>query len=243
MVQRTPTVRSPKSIGRIVGLLLLVQSAAGYVVNMVLLRPVLSGPAGFLANAAASAGRVRMAVLLGMTTGALTVGIAITAWPLFRRHSGTMALWFLALSIVGFSLLALEHVTVLTMLSLSQEYASAGGAATEHFQALGSVVRWMRYWAHYANLIVSGGAIFVLYGALWRSALVPRVLAAFGVAAALLHITAVTMPVLGYRIVFLLIMPLGLSHLALSLWLMTRGFDNRGHLLHAEARRVELSGA
>jgi hypothetical protein len=86
-----------------------------------------------------------------------------------------------------------------------------------HFQTMGLVVRSARNWAHYTNLIVGGGAIFVLYSVLLRFALVPRALAAFGIVAALLQITAVTMPLLGYRVMLLLIAPLGLSHLALAL--------------------------
>ena len=49
--------------------------------------------------------------------------------------------------------------------------------------------------------------------------------AAFGIVAALLQITAVTMPLLGYRVMLLLMAPLGLSHLALALWLVTKGFE------------------
>ena len=46
--------------------------------------------------------------LLGLANGALSVGIAIAAWQVFRRYGDTMALWFVSLSVVGFSLLALE---------------------------------------------------------------------------------------------------------------------------------------
>jgi hypothetical protein len=149
----------------------------------------------------------------------------------FRSHP--MALWFLALSVVGFSLLALENISVLTMLSLSQEYAKAG-ATHDLLQTTGLVVRSARNWAHYTNLLVAGGMVFVLYSVLWRFALVPRALAAFGLVAVMLQITAVAMPLLGYRLVFLLILPLGLSHLALALWLMAKGFEDRRRLIRAE---------
>jgi hypothetical protein len=49
-------------------------------------------------------------------------------------------------------------------------------------------------------------------------------LAAFGLVAALLQLTAVTMPIFGLGIVFPMLLPLGLSHLALALWLLTKGF-------------------
>ena len=236
------SARSAKRAGQIVGILLIVQSFATYLVNMVLVGPVLTTPPGFLVSAADSALKVRAGVLLGLSTGAMAVGIAVSAWPVFRRHSRTMALWLLALSIVGFSLVAQEHIAVLTMLSLSQEYARAG-AATELFQPIAVVVRSARTWAHLTNLIVAGGAIFVLYATLWRFALAPRALAAFGMAAALLHIAAVTMPLLGYRVMFLLMAPLGLTHLALSFRLITRGFEERYDPSSSETRGVELAEA
>jgi len=69
--------------------------------------------------------------------------------------------------------------------------------------------------------------IFVLYSVLFRLVLIPRALAAFGMGAALLQSTAVAINLFGQRINFLLIMPLGLSHLALAAWLMARGFEER----------------
>jgi Domain of unknown function (DUF4386) len=223
---------SAKSIGRTMGILFPAQAATAYVENFVLLAPVLTG-SGFLANAAGSAFQVRIAVLLGLAKGALTVGIAITAWPLFRRHSDRMALWFLALSAIGFALHAVEGVSILTMLSLSQEYAK--GSGREVLQTAALVARWMRHWAHYASLLIAGGTGFVLYGLLLRFALVPRALAAFGVVAVLLQITAAGMPVFGYPVVFSLLAPLGICQLLLSIWLIARGFGERQQLVPAAA--------
>jgi hypothetical protein len=49
-------------------------------------------------------------------------------------------------------------------------------------------------------------------------------LAAFGLAAVALQIIAVAMPLFGYRVIFLLLAPLGVSQLVLALWLITKGF-------------------
>jgi hypothetical protein len=43
-----------------------------------------------------------------------------------------------------------------------------------------------------------------------------------------LQIAAVAMPLLGYRMVLLLIMPLGISHLLRAFWLMAEGFQDPG---------------
>ena len=231
-----------KRVGRIIGLLLLAQGVGSFVMNFVLVRPI-TRPPGFLVNAAGSPVQLTLSVLLGLAIGATTLGIAIAAFPLFRRYSPAMALWFLALAVVGFSLIAVENVAVRTMLSVSQQYAAANAADAGTFRALGAVVGAARNWAHYTNLLVGGGAIVVLYAVLLRFALIPRTLAALGLLAGLLQLAAVTMPLFGQRMLFLMLMPLGLTHLALALWLVARGFADRPPLARAGARGVGLVGA
>jgi len=55
----------------------------------------------------------------------------------------------------------------------------------------------------------------------------------------LLQIAAVTMPLFGHPIVFLMLLPLGLSHLALSAWLVAKGFAERGQTA-SPARRSTM---
>jgi hypothetical protein len=64
--------------------------------------------------------------------------------------------------------------------------AKANPADGELFQGLRVVVASARNWAHYFGLIVAGSMVFVLYAVLCRFTLIPRALAAFGMAAALL---------------------------------------------------------
>lgn len=79
--------------------------------------------------------------------------------------------------------------------------------------------------AHHTNVTVAHATVFVFNWILFRFALVPRGLAALGMAATLLSTTAVALPLLGFRFVFLLIMPTALTQLVLMLWLLIRGFE------------------
>jgi hypothetical protein len=223
-------MRSAQSVGRIAGILLLAQIVAAFLAQFVLLARV-SAPPGFLANAAGSALQVRVSVLLWFVASALTLAVAITALPVFRRYSERMALLYLALSVLGLSTSASDNAAVLNMLSLSREYAPAG-AGNELFQALGAMARSARYAAHYINLVVGGITAFVLVSILFRFALVPRSLAAFGLATFPFQITAVAMPLLGYRYQAVMLIPAALSLLALVLWLLAKGFEERLLTLH-----------
>jgi hypothetical protein len=212
--------------GRIIGVLIVAQMLGSVLVNFVLTAPLFGAP-GFLVNAAVHSLQISLSVLLGLALGALSVGIAITAFPVFRQYSQAMALWFVALAVVSLSVTAVENISVMSMLSLSEAYAKASGAEGDLFQALRVVVAPARNWAHYIGLIVAGSTLLVLYAVLYRFALVPRALAAFGLAAVMLQLTAVAMPLFGHSVVFLMLAPLGVSQLVLALWLITKGF--RGH--------------
>src|SRR6266550_1489527 len=82
-------MKSAKSVGRIIGIMLLVQ-LAGLIVPFVLLLPLVRRD--FLANAAAASFQIKVAVFLLFVNCALTIGISIAAWPVFGRYSSALAL-------------------------------------------------------------------------------------------------------------------------------------------------------
>lgn len=228
-------MRSAKRIGQNIGLLILLQLAGGLLVIFVLLRP-LTTPPGFLENAAASSLQLGVAVVLWFVAGALSISIAIATWPLFRRYSSAMALWLVILSVVAFSLLAVENATVMSMLSLSQDYAAAGAPDSEIFKTLRAVFGAARKWAHLTSALVGECMIFVLYSILYRFRLVPRALSVFGLVTVMLKITALTMPFFGHRVLLPMVLPQPVIYLALALWLVAKGFKERPRPFHPEAQ-------
>lgn len=230
-------IGSATNIGRIVGGLLLVHFAVGLMVPFILLDRV-RRPAGLLAGAAGNPVQMRAAVLLLFVGSAIAIGIAIAAQPVFRRYSPAMALWLVALAVAGFALQAVDNSALLSMLSLSQEYVKADAAKLDLFQTLGVVVGSGRKWAHYTSLLVAVSWIFLLCSLLYRSRLVPRALAGFGLVGCMLQITGVTLRgLLGYTPETRLAMPLAPAYVALAAWLMVKGFDERHRSLPVEAQQ------
>src|SRR5436309_3498859 len=182
-------MHSTRTRGRLVGALLFMQ-LAGLIVPFVLLQLPAMGPQNYLANAAAASFQIKVAVFLLFANCALTIGITIAAFRVFRQYNEALALWILAVSLLMFLLQAVDNVHILTMLSLSQQYAQAGGP-TELFQTLAAVVGSTRRWVHFTELLVIDAWIFLLYISLYRFALVPRALAAFGLLTVVLHFTAI----------------------------------------------------
>lgn len=217
------------TVGRVAGTLLLAQGIGGALTNFVLIDPAFAPP-GFLVNAAPNALRIGLSALLGIFIGAFAMGIAITVLPLFRKYSERMAMLLLALGTAALALAVVENGTVMSMLSLSKAYAAANAADPAAFEGLRGVVAASRNWAHFTHLVVGGSIFLVLYATVYRFSLVPRALAALGIAAFVLQMATVSMPFFGGRVIFPLLAPAGIANLALSVWLLTKGL--------AEPRRV-----
>lgn len=217
-------MKSAKSRGRIIGVMLLAQ-LTGLIVPFVLLHPMTTSD--FLANAAAYSSQIKLAVLLLLANCALTICISILAYPIFREYSAAAALLLVSASVIMFALQAVDNAHLMSMLSLSQEYVQGGGPDAG-FQTLSVVVRSARKWTHYSELLAIDSWFFALYGTLCRFPLVPRALALFGLATVFVHFTAIPLPLfLGSGGVPQLGVALAFGHAALALWLLVRGFEGR----------------
>jgi hypothetical protein len=222
-----PSKRSAKSIGRLTGVLLLLQLAAGLIVPFVLLAPSVIGYQVFLTAAAQNALQIRSAVLIAFVGGALTISLALVALPVFRRHSRATALGFLAVCAISCTLDMVHNASVMSMLSLSHRYLEAGAADAGLYQALAATVASTRRWAHYTQLAAIGAWIFLFHSSLWRFRLVPRALASLGLVGILLQFTGVTLPMfVGYGQETRLAMPMGPIQIAVAIWLMVKGFPD-----------------
>ena len=215
-----------RTMGRIVGVLLLVQ-LAGLIVPFVMLH-ALYAPPGFLQQSANSAGVIRWALLLLLANGALTTGISVFVHADLRPTGRGLAQWLIVLGALMVALQAVDNTHVMTMVSLSRQYAGATPAERQVLEIVGPVAAAARVAAHYTVLLVIGAWMLLFYGALWRARRVPTILPAFGVLAAALHLAGVSLPVLlGYHSILQMGMVLAASHGALILWLLARGFEAR----------------
>lgn len=218
---------SSPSTGRLLGVLLLLLLAMGLIGPYVVLVPINAPPGGFLENAARIAGPVRLSVLALFVAGLIPLLIASAAWPEWRERTPRTALWLLALAGVNLALQVVENAHWLTMLSLSQSYASADPQAGGSFELLALAVRAGFKWAHYGHILVLVAWLFTLFLTLFRNRAIPQAMAALGMASGTLHIAGIPLPeFLGYRLASAAIYGLPLAALVLvtGSWLLWHGF-------------------
>jgi hypothetical protein len=221
---------SERGRGRLVGGLTFLQ-LVGLIVPFVLLLPIVTPPGAYLASAAASPTRVLSGVLLLVVNGAVTIGISIAAWPTLRRTSEALALWLVVLGALMLGVQIVDNIHILSMLSLSQAHAVAGGAAgaaADSLREVAAAIGATRRWAHLSELLVIDAWILVFYLSLIRAGALPRLLSAFGLLTVAAHFVAIPLPgFLGIRAVVEAGMPMALSHVATGAWLAAKGFGPR----------------
>jgi hypothetical protein len=221
-------MKSVKSVGRAVGVLLLLQLAAGLMLPFILLRPLAAGSQGFLTAAAENSFQIRASVFISFIGSALTVSLGIAMLPVLRRYSNQAALLLLSVCVISCVLDVVQNAAVMSMLSLSQQYVNGDAANAGLYQVVGAAVASARRWAHYTQLVAIGVWIFVFYGLLLRFALIPRVLAVLGLIGIVLQFIGVTLlTFLGYSSVGEMAMPMLPIQIAVAVWLMVKGFNER----------------
>ncbi len=220
---------SPKTTGRIIGVLFLIHLITGLMTPYILLQPLATSKS-FAVSALANPIQVRIAVMLLFLGGALTIAIAVSTWPVFRAHARTLGMWVLALAAANFALQCMEIAGYMTILTFGQEYLKAAPADVAVYNIVGVAVRSAWKWTHYSHLLVMVSWMFVLFATLWRSAIVPKVLAGLAMLTALMQITGITLPqFIPYPSPAPMAMgvPLAFTYAALAIWLMVKGLKEQ----------------
>ena len=220
-------METAKSVGRKVGILLLLQLAAGLMLPFILIGPLNARSPEFLTNAFGNAFQIRAAVIIAFIGAALTLSIGITAIKGFHHYSIPAALCFLAMCVISFALDGVHNATVLSMLSVSEEFVSTGVYDPAH-AAVGTAVAAMRRSAHIAQLVAIGGWIFIFYLWLLRFKLVPRAIAALGLVGIASQFAGVTlMMLLGFPVIGWMAMPMLPIQITTAIWLIVKGFPEK----------------
>ena len=212
-----------RNTARIVGLLLLLNFVIGVFINLFILGP-LTFAADYLTKVSANSNLIIIAVLFYLIGGCIYVGIAIILLPIFKQISQRLALMFLSFSIISFTIIALDNLSILALLSISKEYAKAVSPDASYLKALSSVFYAIRMWAHLLVVLVGCVSLFIFYYLLFQSKQIPRFISISGLLGVLLMLIAVLIDIFGQGLYMLLFLPAGIIQIAVAIWLMVKGF-------------------
>lgn len=197
---------------------------------LILYGPILKG-SDFLVNGAAHKHQVVLGAVLELLVVLSVAGTAIGLFAALRKHHERLALGYLCFRVFEAIFVAIGIVAVLSLLTVSERYASAAAPDASAFQALGSALIAMHDWTFILGPnFMLGVNVTICSVALYRSRIVPRFIAVLGFTGATLVLVAALLEMFGViqqvsHWGALLAAPEFAYEIALSGWLLAKGFN------------------
>ncbi len=213
---------SRMTYSRLIGALFLV-GFLFYGVGAALVTSVTGAP-DFLATISAHQTTLVIGAFLMLLNTVVDVGKGVLFFPILENHGKRSALAYLAFIVVQVVLLDIGVVGLLMIAPLGQLAADAGQATAPWAQAFGSLlIQWnnMAYSIGEATLGVGG---LFLCSVLFRSRLIPRLLAAGGFIGYVTLMVGMIAEIFGIRLGLALSVPGIFFEIGLPLWLFVKGF-------------------
>ncbi len=165
-------MRSDQQLARLFGVLFIVTFITS-IGALALFQPVLDDPAGYIAGGGKD-NRIYLGAFLELLLVIANVGTAVVLYPIARRQNEALAIGYVAARIIECVFIAIGIVFVLGVVTLRLELQSADDAAF----TLAALKDWTFLFG--PGLIVPWGNGLILGYLMYKSELVPRRMAWFG---------------------------------------------------------------
>ena len=210
------------------GVLFIITMIAG-IIESNFSAPILQGP---LNTIYPNEIQVKIGALLILVMSIGIVCIAITLFPVLKRHNETIAITYVCFRTIECAFLIVGAVISLLLITLSQNCITAGAPDTSNFEIIRKIAITVRYSAYQiAMIILDLGSLMLCY-LLYQSKLIPRWLSAWGFIGYALLLTRALLDLLGiidtvHDVGMMMYIPGGLWELLVfSLWLFVKGFHS-----------------
>ena len=218
---KDPRTGSRMWTSRLIGVLFL----AGFLMygtGSLLVNSVVDGP-DFLAGVGAQQTTLALGAFLMIATTAVDIGKAVFFFPVLERHGKRTAVAYLATMVFEMAMMTVGVLALLMIIPLAGQ-VDAAEQSLDSAQALGSLAVDANETAYQiGQLSLAFGCLF-LCALLFRSGLIPRWLAAWGLIGYAVHMTGAAAEIFGSPISLLLLIPGGIFEVTLAIWLLVKGF-------------------
>jgi len=151
-------------------------------------------------------------------------------FPILKKVNEGLALAYVGFRTLECVILIVVAMSLLSLLTLSQEYVKVGASDATSFEAQGAVLLAQTEWSNVPADIVFGLGCLMFYYLLYQSKLVPRPLSAWGFIGGTLMLVSAPLGAFGV-ISFLdtpsvlLNLPIAVLEMVLAVWLIVKGFN------------------
>jgi hypothetical protein len=209
---------------RIVGGLYL----AGFVVGIAgntLIQSILGAP-NHLSTVSAHSTSLTIGAVLWLMAVAGDAAHGVLMFPILKRHSERIAVGYLSFRIVDAVFIAVMVLFILLQIPLGSEYLKASAAEVYHVQALSAVSVQASQYAYDIAMSALGIAGLMLCYSFYRTELIPRWLAVWGLVGYGIIFCGMVSEIMGSGLGLVSSILGGLWEVFVGLWLIIKGFNS-----------------
>ena len=218
-------MNSTRKIAMISGVIFIIATVVVFVADA--LTPGLTGT-NYLTLFSANTNRVAAGALAYLASAFASGGIAIAMYPVMKGSNAGLALGSVVFRALEAAFYMVEVVCLLSLLTLGQQFTTAGAADRTSLQAIGDLLVSVRDQAALVAVFAFCLGAFMYYYLFFQSKLIPRWLSGFGIVAIILMLAACVLSLFsGNRITSYipLAFPIFLQEMVLAVWLIVKGFN------------------
>lgn len=192
--------------------------------------PILTDP-NYLVNGAAHANQVILGALMELVLVVTAIGTAIGLFPVLRPYGERVALGHLCFRFLEAVVITIGIVALLALLTLSQDFVTMAPSDPAAYHVTGALLHAVYKWTSMIGPLFFLGINTLMYSSLlYKSKLVPRPLAVWGLTGAILVFGYAMLVMFGVAVQaadrwMFLAMPIGIFEMVFAGWLIAKGFN------------------
>ncbi|WP_066052009.1 DUF4386 domain-containing protein [Robertmurraya korlensis] len=223
-------MKSNKKAAKIVGVLFIL-AAVSAVAGVILYDPILNG-SDYLMNGSKHANQIILGALMELILVVSAIGTATTMFPILRRYNETIALWHVCFRFLEAIVITIGVISVLSLLTLSQEFVAAGASDAASFHTSGTVLKAIHEWTFMLGPNFMLGINTMMYSYIfYKTKLVPRFIPILGMTGATLVFVCALLVMFGVIEQVsvwggMLALPVAANEMILAVWLIVKGFNS-----------------
>jgi len=230
-----------------------VVAAVAAVIGLAFYQPLLHD-ANYVVSGHGADASIRTGAFFEVVTVIAVIGTAVSLFPVVRRQNETLALGYVAGRVVEGVLIAVGILSLLTVVTLRQTYAGAPGTDASALVFLQRTLVAVHDWTFLfgPNLALGVNTSMLAY-LMYRSGLVPRLIAMFGLVGGPLIFLSGTAELYGLytqvsTVGALTAVPVFVWEMSLAGWMLIKGFKSAPILIDDRTgnfgiNRAAVSGA
>ena len=218
-------MNTTRKIAVITGVIFIIATVTGLVAAALI--PDLTDT-DYLARFFENKNQVATGALLYLIGYLACAGIGVVMYPVLKQLNAGMALGSVVFRTLEAAFYLVGLVSLLSLLTLSQQFTTAGPADRTTLQTIANLLVSIRDHAELVAVFAFCLGAFMYYYLFFQSRLIPRWLSGFGIVAIILMMTACVLSLFsGNRITSYipLAFPIFLQEMVLAVWLIVKGFN------------------